>query len=109
MALLYKVPHAVTKGYTDPSCTSVSCMWNNQTHREVQPRKIRELKFQEDNRSDIEKDNPKRELSSALKQAFDPRRPCDRVATKQSQVEFPNRWKQIINRSVIFKAIYHLH
>ena len=73
MALLYKVEHAVTQGYTDPSCTSVPCMWNNQTQREVQPKKIKDLKFREDSRADIEKGTTKRELSSTFKQNFDPR------------------------------------
>ena len=104
MALLYKVVHAVTKGYTDPSCTSVSCMWNNQTQREVQPRKIKDLKFREDNRSDAEKVVPKRILSSKLKQSFDPRRPCERIVTKESQEAFLAKWKEINSKSVIFKA-----
>ena len=60
MALLYKVEHAVTQGYTDPSCTSGPCMWNNQTQREAQPKKIKDLKFQEDSGADIEKETPKR-------------------------------------------------
>ncbi len=104
MALLYKVEHAVSKGYTDPSCTSVPCMWNNQTQREVQPKKIKDLRFREDNRVDVDKETPKRELSSEFKQTFDPRRPCDRVVTKQSQEDFLAKWKMINNMSVIFKA-----
>ena len=104
MALLYKVEHAVTQGYTDPSCTSVPCMWNKQTQREVQPKKIKELKFREDSRADIEKEKPKRELSSTFKQNFDPRRSCDRIVTKQSQDQFLAQWTEINSRSVIFKA-----
>ena len=104
MALLYKVEHAVAQGYTDPSCTSVPCMWNNQTQREVQPKKIKDLKFREDSQADIEKEMPKRELSSTFKQNFDPRRSCDRIVTKQSQDQFLTQWTQINSRSVIFKA-----
>ena len=104
VALLYKVEHAVAQGYTDPSCTSAPCMWNNQTQREVQPKKIKDLKFREDSRADIEKETPKRELSATFKQNFDPRRSSDRIVTKQSQDQFLTQWTQINSRSVIFKA-----
>ena len=79
-------------------------MWNNQTQRDVQPKKIKDLKFREDSQAYMEKEIPKRELSSTFKQNFDPRRSCDRIVTKQSQDPFLANWTQINNRSVIFKA-----
>ena len=36
MALLYKIEHTVSTRYTNPSCTSVPCRWNDCTLREVE-------------------------------------------------------------------------
>ena len=75
MALLYKVEHAVSMGFTNPSCTSVPCRWNDRTFREVEPKKIRDLKIRTDSHNNTNQE--RREINSDLKKNFDPRRECE--------------------------------
>ena len=46
MALLYKIEHPVLMGYTNPSCTSVPCRWNDCILREVEPGKSKTLIYE---------------------------------------------------------------
>ena len=103
MALLYKVEHAVSMGFTNPSCTSVPCRWNDRTFREVEPKKIRDLKIRTDSHNNTNQE--RREINSDLKKTFDPRRECERAATEESKNRFLAKWKKITDKSVIFKAV----
>lgn len=73
MALLYKVEHASSQGYTNPACTSIPCQWNDQTCRAVEPKRIKELNICKDNGMNVEQGRDRRDISSKVKAAFDPR------------------------------------
>ena len=103
MALLYKVEHADSMGFTNLSCTSVPCRWNDRTFREVEPRKIRDLKIRTDSQNNTNQE--RREINSDLKKTFDPCRECERAATEESKNRFLAKWKKVTDKSVIFNAV----
>ena len=57
-------------------------------HREVEPKKIKNLKFREDSRLDIDKEGSKREISSVMKREFDPRGLCGQTVSEESKEKF---------------------
>ena len=103
MALLYKVEHAVSIGFTNPSYTSVPCRWIECTFREVDPKKIKDSKIRTDSHN--KKTQERREINSDLKKTFDPRRECERAVIEESKNRFLAKWKNFTNKSVIFKAV----
>ena len=43
IACLYKMEYESTPGYIDPSCTSTVCAWNEDTKKEVEPKRISDI------------------------------------------------------------------
>ena len=91
MALLYKVEHAVSMGFANPSCTSVPCRWNDCTFREVEPKKIRDLKIRADSHNNTNQE--RREINSDLKKTFDPCRECEHAVTEKTKIDFSQNGK----------------
>ncbi|XP_003730120.1 uncharacterized protein LOC115928222 [Strongylocentrotus purpuratus] len=60
-AVLFKVEAAVRLGYTTQACTDVACQWNNRFVSNVEPAKIRNIKFYKEKAKDsIKKDSVKK-------------------------------------------------
>ena len=73
---MYKVNFEYKKAYISPACTSVPQGWNKGTEKDVQPNKIKNLVFREDQKA--QEDSAKDEGASLT---FDPRKPPDRQLT----------------------------
>lgn len=77
---MYKVNFEYKKAYISPACTSVPQGWNKGTEKDVQPNKIKNLVFREDQKA--QEDSARDQGANlTLKSQFDPRKPQDRQLT----------------------------
>ncbi len=52
IAVMYKIEYGVfRKGYLDPACTSVPCVWNQSTKKEIEPKMIKDINIRKKLRS----------------------------------------------------------
>ena len=105
MALLHKVEHAVSMGFANPSCTSIPCRWNDCTFREVEPRRIKDLKIRTVLAS-MQTQKAGEKLIQISRKNLIPAE-CERTVTEKSKNIFLSEWKTINEKSVIFRAIEH--
>lgn len=70
IAVLYKLNFASEKGFNKPSCTEISCKFNDRSKYEVEPKKVKDLPIA---KHDILNREPKYQIMNEGKANFDPR------------------------------------
>ena len=102
IATLYKMEYDYSQGYTNPSCTSVPCSWNQQTKKDVEPCRIVNLVVRKDKRT-ADRQDGEGIISDAWKE-FDPRKPFHRKITETDKQKFLDGYKTINSSAVLFKS-----
>ncbi|KXJ06371.1 hypothetical protein AC249_AIPGENE12226 [Exaiptasia diaphana] len=98
----HQVNFAVQSGYTDPSCTSVPCGWNQSTRKDVEAQKILEMNIRKDKASG--KHREKGIITKEWK-TFDPRKEGQQEITYDDKDRFINGLKEIYPRAQILKSM----
>ena len=98
-----KVEYAVTRGFTNPACTSVPCGWNISTRRDIEPGKIMDMHVRKDKRS-----NDRAEDEGIITEEwkeFDPRRGGYQEVTAEERNTFLAGYRNIRPTAQLFRSI----
>ena len=104
ISVLYKVEFAISNEYNEPSCTEKSSKWNDQTYRQVQPKKIKEMDIRSDNRL-TNTDYDGRQTKRMSKLNFDPRRAGEDSVNETAIGSFLTGLSKISPQSVLFTGL----
>ena len=104
ISVLYKVEFAISNEYNEPSCTEKSSKWNDQTYRQVQPKKIKEMDIRSDNRL-TNTDYDDRQTKRMSKLNFDPRRAGEDSVNETAIGSFLTGLSKISPQSVLFTGL----
>ena len=108
IACLYKVDYANTKGFCNPSCTEQACADNQDTKKEVVPKRIAELfvrKKLSSSENKIVDKTPDKEVRMKDLSAFDPKIESHRQFISDDVSNFSHKIQIINKNAVLFKSI----
>ena len=104
IAVLYKVEHAIASDYHKPACTEISSKWNDQTQKQVMPKKIKDMDIRKDSRLK-ESSAEEREAKRKSKLHFDPRRAGEDMVKPEAMGMFLTSLSEKSPKSVIFTGL----
>ena len=104
IAVLYKVEHAIASDYHKPACTEISSKWNDQTQKQVMPKKIKDMDIRKDSRLK-ESSAEEREAKRKSKLHFDPCRAGEDMVKPEAMGMFLTSLSEKSPKSVIFTGL----